>query len=281
MSGDVLTPAETERLAAAADRIRHRVVDLCASAVGGHLGGALSCVDILTVLYFSVLRIDPGRPDAPDRDVFVLGKGHAAVGLYAALAERGFFDPGELAGYGVDGSRFMGHPVTAVPGVEVPTGSLGHGLSLGLGFALAARLDRSPRTVYVLVGDGELQEGSCWEAIMCAAAQGVPNLVAVVDRNGMQLGSPTESVCALEPLAQRWRDFGWRVREVDGHDHSSLRAALRADPEGPTAVLAETVKGRGLPFAAGQAKSHYATLSPRMRERAHRALRSGRKPGPS
>jgi transketolase len=284
-------------LAEVAGRIRHHVVDMCAGPEGGHLGGSLSIVDILTVLYFETLHIDPDRPGDPDRDVFLLSKGHGAIGLYATLAERGFFPVEELATYGTSAGRLMGHPVRAVPGVEMPTGSLGHGLALALGFAYAAWLQhaaaaaepgqataaatdtgRRRRTV-VLLGDGELQEGSCWEAAMGAAALGLRDLVAIVDRNGLQLTGPTEQLCPLEPLADRWASFGWRVREIDGHDHKALRDALEdvhdpGDPQpgGPLAVIAHTEKAHGLPFVAGQVKSHYAALSPRMAARAHRAL---------
>lgn len=262
-------------LAGIALRIRRHVVDACAGPEGAHLGGSLSCADLLAALYFRVLRVDPERPHDPHRDVFLLSKGHAAVGLYAALAERGFLDPAELSGFGRPGSRLMAHPVTAVPGVELPTGSLGHGLALGLGLALAARLTGSPRRVFVLMGDGELQEGSVWEAAQYAAAQCADNLVAIVDRNGLQLGGPTEKVVGLEPLADRWVAFGWAVREVDGHDPDAVASVLEQapwEPGRPGVLVARTVKGQGLPMVAGQVRSHYATLSPRMHARAVRTL---------
>ncbi|MFF3501534.1 transketolase [Streptomyces sp. NPDC003247] len=258
-------------------RVRHHIVDMCATPEGGHLGGSLSAADILTVLYFSVLRVDPDLPRHPDRDVFLLSKGHAAVALYAVLAERGFLPPAELATFGVAPGRLTGHPVTAVPGVEMPTGSLGHGLPLGVGFSLAARWAGSRRRTFVLLGDGELQEGSCWEAVMAAAALGVDNLVAVVDANGLQLTDATERICPLEPLAERWRSFGWSVREVDGHDHEELSEALtRApwSPGRPSVVIARTVKGHGLPAVAGKPSSHYALLTAESRNRAHRILES-------
>jgi transketolase len=270
-----MTAASTGTLAEVVARIRHHIVDMCAGVEGGHLGGSLSAADILAVLYFEVLRVDPMAPRDPDRDVFLLSKGHAAIGLYATLAERGFFSVDELRSYGTSAGRLMGHPVTAVPGVELPTGSLGHGLALGLGFAIGARLGGQPRRTVVLLGDGELQEGSCWEAAMSAASLRADNLVAVVDRNGLQLAGETERICPQEPLADRWRAFGWAVREVDGHDHAELRAAFNSAPWAPgrpNVVLASTVKGNGLAFVAGTVKSHYATLSPRMSARAHRAL---------
>lgn len=265
-------PSAVAAAAEAAARVHHHVLDMCAGAEGGHLGSSLSAADILATLYFAVLRVDPADPARPDRDVFILSKGHAAIALYATLAERGFFPVEELRGYAVPGGRMAAHPVRKVPGVEMPTGSLGHGLSLGVGFALAARLDGSPRRVFTLLGDGELQEGSCWEAAMSAATLGLGNLVAVVDRNGLQLGSATEQTCRLEPLADRWRAFGWEVRHVDGHDHAALCRALEPPSARPLAVLAATVKGHGLASAAGTVKSHYASLSPRSHARARREL---------
>lgn len=278
-STDLARPPTVQTLRETATRIRHHVVDMCTGGEGGHLGGSLSSVDILTVLYFAVLRVDPAAPDHPGRDIFLLSKGHGAIALYATLAERGFLPVDELRGYGTSAGRLMGHPVRAVPGVELPTGSLGHGLSLGLGYALAARLAGHPRRVVVLLGDGELQEGSCWEAATSAAALGAGNLVAVVDRNGLQLSGETERIAQMEPLAQRWRSFGWRVDEVDGHDPARLLDVLTppADrPSRPHVVIAGTVKGFGLPNVAGQVRSHYATLSPLANTRAHRALDADR-----
>ncbi|BCJ50688.1 transketolase, N-terminal subunit [Actinoplanes sp. NBRC 14428] len=261
-----------------AARIREHIVAMCSGPEGGHLGGSMSLVEILTALYFGVLRVDPAAPADPDRDVFLLSKGHGAIALYATLAERGFLDPAELAGFGTWGSRLMAHPVRAVPGVELPTGSLGHGLALGAGFALAARLDGRPGRAYVVMGDGELQEGSVWESAMGAAAQRLDNLVAVVDRNGLQISGRTEDVCALEPLAQRWRTFGWSVREVPGHDLDALVGALGStpwEPGRPSLLLADTTKGAGLPFVAGAVHSHFATLSVRQLARARAALAAG------
>lgn len=268
---------ERDTLDAVATRIRSHVVDMCAGPEGGHLGGAFSCADVLAALYFSVLNVDPRRPDDPDRDRFLLSKGHAAVGLYATLAERGFFPVEELAGYGRPGSRLMGHPVRAVPGVEMPTGSLGHGLALGCGFALAARYAGRDSRTFVLLGDGELQEGSVWEAAIAAASLRLDRLVAVVDRNGLQLTGSTEGVAPMEPLADRWRSFGWAVRDVDGHDPAQLADHLDAapwEPGKPSVLIARTVKGQGLPFLAGRSASHYVTLSPRNHARAVRALRA-------
>ena len=268
----------TESLAARAARIREHVVDMCAGPEGAHLGGSLSIVELLTALYFEVLRVDPERPDDPERDILLLSKGHGTAALYATLAERGFFPVEELASYGLAGSRLAGHPVKLVPGVEMPTGSLGHGLALGAGFALAARLEGSDRRTFVILGDGELQEGSVWEAALGAAGLGLDRLVAVLDRNGLQLTGRTESVCPLEPLAEKWRSFDWVVREVDGHDLAAVGPALASTPwrpGSPSLLLAHTVKGQGIPMVAGRVQSHYATLSPRMHARARAALRGG------
>lgn len=264
-----------------AERIRQHVVDMCAGTEGGHFGGSMSISDILAVLYGSVLRVDPDALDDPDRDVLVLSKGHGALGLYAALAERRFLSPQELKTYGQPDGRLMGHPLPAVPGVEMPTGSLGHGLSLGLGFALAGRLDRPTaglgqvRRAFVITGDGELQEGSCWETASCAAALGADNLVAIVDRNGLQLTGRTEDISPLEPLADRWRAFGWSVREVDGHDLGQLHDALSCvpwQPGRPSVVVAYTEKGHGVPFIAGKTASHYVKLSDKMHAKTRAAL---------
>lgn len=268
---------ERDILNTAAARVRAHVVDMCAGPEGGHLGGAFSCAEVLAALYFSVLNVDPRRPDDPDRDRFLLSKGHAAVGLYATLAERGFFPVEELSGYGRPGSRLMGHPVRAVPGVELPTGSLGHGLALGCGFALAARYSGRASRSFVLLGDGELQEGSVWEAAIAAASLRLDRLVAVVDRNGLQMTGSTEGIAPMEPLADRWHGFGWAVRDVDGHDPNQLADHLDAapwEPGKPSVLIARTVKGHGLPFLAGRSASHYVTLSPRNHARAVRALRA-------
>ena len=263
-----------------ATRIREHVADMCAGPEGGHLGGAYSAADILTALYFDVMNLDPDRPDAPERDRFVLSKGHAAVGLYATLAERGYLPVDELATYARPGSRLMGHPVRAVPGVEAATGSLGHGLALGCGFALGARLDGHDSRTFVLMGDGELQEGSVWEAAIGAASLGLDRLVAVVDRNSLQLTGDTDSIAAMEPLADRWRGFGWAVQEADGHDLATLVRALGTtpwEPGRPSVLIARTVKGRGLPFLEGRTACHYVTFSERNHAKARAVLGRSRK----
>lgn len=263
-------------LASRALGVRERIVAMCATPEGGHLGGSMSLVEILLTLYFRVLRVDPDRPRDPDRDVLLLSKGHGAIALYAVLAERGFFDAARLAGYGAPGSELTAHPNPEVPGVEMPTGALGHGLSLGIGFALSARLDHATRRVVVVLGDGELQEGSVWEAALAAASLGLDQLTAVIDRNRLQITGDTEAVMALEPLAEKWRAFGWTVREADGHDIASLTAALIEPPlpRWPTVVIARTIKGKGLPYVQGQVRSHFVRLGERQRQRALAAVRS-------
>ncbi len=262
--------------AGVADRVREHIVNMCASPEGGHLGGSLSLVEILTTLYFGVLRTDPRHPDAPGRDILILSKGHGALALYAVLAERGFFPVSELKTFGHPGSRLMGHPVRAVPGVEMPTGALGHGLAAGNGFALADR----DRRCFVIMGDGELQEGSVWEAAMATSSLRLGNLTAVVDRNGLQLAGQTEGTMALEPLADRWRAFGWAVREVDGHDPGALTEAFRVtEPARPVVVLAHTIKGKGLPYLQGRPESHFARLGERQQARALAVLQARQRRG--
>jgi transketolase len=264
-------------LARHAHHAREAIVAMCASREGGHLGGSMSLVEILVTLYFSVLRGDPAGPLTDERDVLLLSKGHGALALYAVLAERGVLDRAELDRYATPGGLLMGHPVRAVPGVEMPTGSLGHGLALANGFALAARHDNAPRRCFVIMGDGEQQEGSVWEAAMASSSLGLDNLTAVIDRNGLQITGRTEDTVSLEPLADRWRSFGWAVTEVDGHDLASLTSVLGAtplQPGRPTMIIATTVKGRGLPFIEGRTESHYAKLSDRQRQRAASVLRA-------
>jgi transketolase len=271
-----LLPADLREVAR---RVREHIVAMCAGPEGGHLGGSLSLVEILVALHFGVLRGDPAGWPAPDRDVLLLSKGHGALALYAVLAERGVLDPAELARYGRPGSRLGGHPAHTVPGVEMPAGSLGHGLALANGYALAGRRDRWPRRCFVVLGDGELQEGSVWEAAMATAALGLDRVVSIVDRNGLQITGDTERSIGLEPLDERWRAFGWTVREVDGHEPAALLAALAAVPAvpgRPTALIARTVKGRGLPYLEGRRESHYARLGPRALTRARAALRTDR-----
>nr|WP_037732523.1 transketolase [Streptomyces megasporus] len=259
-----------------AGRIREHIVSMCAGPEGGHLGGSMSLVEILSVLYFRVMRHDPRFPGLPERDVLLLSKGHGGIALFATLCEAGYFPAAALDEYARPGSHFMAHPHPEIPGVEIASGSLGHGLALGVGYALANRLDGSDRRCFVVMGDGELQEGSVWEAASVASAHRLNGLTAIVDRNGLQITGATETVHPLEPLADRWRAFGWRVLEADGHDAEALTRVLTlpAAPQAPTVVIAHTVKGRGVPFVEGQARSHYARLSGRQHLRALNAVRA-------
>lgn len=265
-----MTGGKEVSLAGRALRVRRHIVRMAASAEGSHIGGSLSAADILTVLYCSVLRLRPGEPDWPGRDYFLLSKGHAAAGLYAVLAERGLLDAAELDDYACQGSRLGGHPTRAVPGVEFPTGSLGHGLSLGVGLALAARADGRDNRTFVLLGDGELQEGSVWEAAASAAFLRLDDLVAIVDRNRLQISGSADRRSGLDRLAERWASLGWRASEVDGHDVAALTDALAPrHAEGvPTVVIADTVKGKGVSFLENRKKSHYARLTTASRDRA-------------
>ncbi|MBC7339088.1 MAG: transketolase [Firmicutes bacterium] len=261
-----------DELARVARRVRRHIVRMIAGAGSGHPGGSLSCADILVTLYFRVLRVDPRRPQWPDRDRFVLSKGHACPALYAVLAERGFFPLDELWTLRRLGSSLQGHPdMRKTPGVEASTGSLGQGLSVGLGMALAGRLDGAPWRVYVLLGDGEIQEGQVWEAAMAAAHYGVDNLTAILDWNGLQIDGPNDEVMTVRPVADKWRAFGWEVTEIDGHRFDEILEALRwaRSVRGkPAIILARTVKGRGVSFMEGQVDWHGKAPSPAQAEQA-------------
>jgi transketolase len=240
---------------------RRRNLRLIYEAGLGHIGADLSATDILTVLYGAVLRVDPEHPDDPGRDRFIMSKGHAAGAFYTTLAHAGFFPEEELATFMKPLSPLNGHPPRhKVPGVEASTGPLGHGLPVAVGAALASHLDGAPWRVYVLTGDGELQEGSNWEAAMAASHFGLDALVLTIDRNGLQLAAPTEKTVALEPLADKWRAFGWSVREVDGHDHAALLSTYRDVPfeaGRPSCVIARTHKGQGVSFMADNPVWHH------------------------
>jgi len=244
-----------------ARHIRRTSLRMVHQARMGHPGGDLSCADILAVLYFHVLRLQPDAPRDPNRDRFILSKGHASAALYATLAERGFFPPAELDTYMRPLSRLNGHPDrNKVPGVEANTGPLGHGLPIAVGMAAAARLDAAAWRTFILTGDGELQEGSNWEAIMLASHLGLDNLTAIVDRNRLQQGDGTETTVALEPLADRWRSFGWTVIDAAGHDVEALTRVFDDLPVvagRPTCVIARTNKGRGVSFIEDRVEWHH------------------------
>lgn len=247
-------------LQARAKEIRRSIIKMTGAAGSGHPGGSLSAADIVTTLYFHVLRLRPEEPDWPDRDRFVLSKGHAAPVLYAALAERGFFPKEELLTLRKFGSRLQGHPdMKSLPGVEMSTGSLGQGLSVANGMALAAKLDGKDYRVYVLLGDGECQEGMVWEAAMAAAHYRLDNLTAFLDYNGLQIDGPVREVMSTEPLTEKWRAFGWHVLLIDGHDIGAILSAVEEAKETkgrPTIIVAKTVKGKGVSFMENQVGWH-------------------------
>lgn len=249
-----------------AHSIRCDVVRMLAAAGSGHTGGSLGCADILALLYGEVMHLDPTRPRMADRDRFVLSIGHVAPAYYAALAHRGFFDTQALLSLRQLGSPLQGHPslLHGLPGIDVSSGSLGQGLSVGMGFALAARRLNAPWRTYVLLGDGELQEGQIWEAAMGAAHHHLSNLTAIIDRNGLQIDGPTSETLSLEPLADKWLAFGWSVIECDGHSHPDLRKAIAVAQRSnrPSAIIAHTRMGCGVPEIEGNHLWHGRCPSP-------------------
>ena len=246
-------------LAAEARAGRQDIIRTIGHARLGHIGGDLSVIDVLTTLYNGVLRVALDDPEWPGRDRLILSKGHCACALYVTLARTGFISRDDLSGFAADLSPLNGHPSRGkVPGVEFSTGPLGHGLSEAVGVALGTKLQAGSSRVYVVLGDGELQEGSNWEAAMAAAQYGLANLVATVDRNRLQQGARTEETNHLEPLAAKWAAFGWKVIEADGHDHGQLLTAYRSEPDGrPTVVIAHTVKGKGVSFMEDRVEWHH------------------------
>jgi len=256
-----LNQGEITALEKIAVQNRKNVLRLMRAGRMGHIGGALSCVDIMTALYFKVMRVDPQHPDWPQRDGFVLSAGHKCLALYATLAEKGFFRHTILDTYGALGSKLGGHPdMHKVPGVETNTGALGHGLSIAGGMAMGLKMDGLDARVYVIMGDGELAEGSNWEAAAAASHHKLDNLLVFVDRNHLQISGPTVDVMNYEPLDKRWQAFGWSVREIDGHDLGQIVANATDIPfeKGcPSVIIADTVKSKGLSFAENKADYHY------------------------
>jgi transketolase len=246
-------------LAELARRVRVHAVRMTASGKSSHVGSVLSIADILAVLYGAVLNVDPANPRLESRDRFILSKGHAGAGVYAVLAECGFFPVEKLATHYQNGSVLSGHVShKGVPGVEISTGSLGHGLGIGVGMAYAGKLRGASHRIFVLMSDGECDEGSNWEAIQFAAHHALRNLTAVVDYNRIQSLASIEDTLKLEPFADKWRAFGWNVREVDGHDHSALsRCLAEPDAEKPLCVIAHTTKGKGISFMENSVLWHY------------------------
>ncbi len=261
MNHNYFTNQDVKRLESKALEIRHDVLNMIYTAKAGHPGGSLSAVEVVTTLYFHVMNIDPQNPDWPDRDRFVLSKGHACPVLYAALAERGFFDKSILNTLRQYHSILQGHPdMNKVPGLDMTAGSLGNGLSAGLGMALSAKHKGQDYMTYVMLGDGECQEGMVWEAAMAAAHYRLNNLIAIVDCNGVQINGWVNDIMREEPFADKWKAFGWNVIDIDGHNiHEVLTALHEARTmRSPTVILARTVKGKGVSFMEDAAAWHGA-----------------------
>jgi transketolase len=251
------------QLAFKAVALRRRMLQLIFDAGAGHTGGGLSCLDILNVLYNRILRVSPETFTDPGRDRYVQSKGHCVEALYAVLADRGYFPDAALNTVGRYQSPYVGHPTRKIPGVEMNTGALGHGLPICVGMALAGKMDAAPWRVFTLLGDGELAEGSNWEAGLAAAHYRLDNLVAILDHNTLQITGPTRDVMSTEPLEEKWRAFGWEVRSVHGHDYAALTDALTTPPPAgePLFVIAHTIKGKGISFMENVGKWHHGVPS--------------------
>ncbi|MET3848137.1 MULTISPECIES: transketolase [unclassified Paenibacillus] len=251
---------DTRALKIKAAQIRMDLLTIIHRAKTGHTGGSLSNTDILTALYYDVMKLDPANPKWELRDRFIASKGHSVESLWCILADKGFFPKEELKTYSQFGTRLIGHPNNKVPGIEMNTGALGHGLPISAGMALAAKRDGLPYRVFCLMGDGEQAEGSNWEAAMAGAHYKLDNLIGIVDRNRLQISGTTEEVMGLDPLDEKWRAFGWHVVSIDGNDMDALVEAFRAAPSvigKPTLVIANTVKGKGVSFAENVAAWHH------------------------
>jgi len=268
-----------DRLKENARWVRQQVLEMIAGAGKGHIGGAFSCVEILVALYYGgILHLDPKIPSWSERDRFILSKGHACPSLYAILADLGFFSVSELATFSHEGSRLEGHPNRGIPGIEVDTGSLGHGLGIGAGLALSAKINKRDWMTIALLSDGECHEGSVWEAAMFAAHHELHNLVAIVDRNWQCVLDFTENCDRLEPFADKWRAFGWEVREVDGHSFGELLHALgdiRLRKTEPLIIIANTIKGKGVSFMEGKIEWHHRVPAGEQLKIARQELASG------
>ncbi|MGU9982512.1 transketolase [Phreatobacter sp. HK31-P] len=267
---------DVDKLRRIAAELRGSVVTMSHRAQAAHLASSLSCCDVLAAAYWHAARIDPARPDDPDRDRFILSKGHAAAGLYSALAFRGYFDRALLETYCQDGGMLAEHPpANMLPGVEAATGSLGHGLPIGVGIALAGRVNGRSHRVFVLLSDGENNEGSVWEAAMFAAGQHLENVCVVVDYNKWQATARSNETLMLAPLVDKWRAFGWDAQEIDGHDVEALARLMDNVPNGsgkPVALIAHTVKGKGVSFMEDDNNWHYRAPTAEEVEKARREL---------
>lgn len=269
----MLTPEELKKKA---NLLRYHVIEMTYAAGSGHPGGSLSAADLIAALYFRVLKHDPSNPAWEERDRFVLSKGHVAPVLYAALAESGYFPVEDLKTLRQIGSKLQGHPVRGkVPGVEMSTGSLGQGLSMACGIALAGKMDSADYNVYCLLGDGELQSGQNWEAMMFAAHNKLNNLIAFVDRNRLQIEGDTEKVLSLDPLPEKWMSFGWNVFEIDGHDINRILGAIEEAKasDSPSVIIMNTFKGKGVSFMENKAEFHGRACKPEEYEKAIAELR--------
>lgn len=254
-----------ENLKDVAKKVKISILKMVSRAKTPHVGSSISIIEILTALYFKILKIDPNNPLDPERDRFILSKGHAVAGLYAVLAERGFIRNEQLGEFYVNGGHFPGHATKGdIPGIEASAGSLGHGLPIGVGIALAAKRDGKNHRTFVLLSDGECDEGSTWEAILFAGHHKLDNLVAIIDYNKWQSFGKVKNIMDLEPFAAKWKDFNWSVQEVDGHDIEAVISALAQIPfesSRPSVLIAHTIKGRGLPSLEDKLESHYLNIS--------------------
>ena len=261
-----------DELKSISKEIRKDIVKMLTESASGHPGGSLSATDIMTVLFFKEMNLDPNNEKDPNRDRFVLSKGHAAPALYATLAQRGYFAKEELNNLRQLGSMLQGHPdMKKVPGVEMSTGSLGQGFSVACGMAMAAKLDNAPWNVYALLGDGEVQEGIIWEAAMSAAHYKLDNMIAFLDYNGLQIDGEVESVMNINPIEDKFKTFGWNVITIDGHDFDQIFAALdmaKDTVDKPTMIIAKTIKGKGVSFMENQASWHGSAPSEEQLEQA-------------
>ncbi len=273
-----MEPNELRQLKQTAKELRLTVIDVMKWSGGAHVGGSLSCMDILTALYFKYLRIDPRKPEWSRRDRFILSKGHAAAGYIPVLAKRGFFPEDTLRSFNHFGSPFAMHPdFHKIVGCDASAGSLGHGLPMAFGMALGFRYQNMPNKVVCLMGDGECQEGSVWEAAMAIAHFGLTNVISIVDRNRCQIDGDTEKVMALEPFADKWRAFGFNVLECDGNDMEQVCQTLEKawavrEGDAPVLILANTVKGKGVDFMEGQVPYHYCSGTSEVCQRAKESI---------
>ncbi|SDL50897.1 transketolase [Catalinimonas alkaloidigena] len=268
----LMTPKELARKSV---DYRKKILKYIYSAKAGHTGGSLSCVDILNVLYNDVMQVSPENFASPDRDRYIQSKGHSVEALYVVLADQGFFPESDLETLCQYQSHYIGHPTKKVNGIEQNTGSLGHGLALSVGTALAAKLDKRDYRVFTLLGDGELPEGSNWEAALLAAQYKLDNLCAIIDHNKLQITGPTCDVCNTDPIDAKFEAFGWEVKHVDGHDFAQLKETFQSLPfqgEKPSLVIAHTIKGRGISFMENQLKWHHGVPSPEQYEQAQEEL---------